>query len=200
MIDERAKGRRSPSPGGGSDRSCSWGLALPAFAAEPAWQVLTVPEDGFTVELPGKAPAAGSTSRIPELFSGVSEHGADLEGGFAMISVFTFRPEKRALLSEEEILDLGRGDGVSQLPRRGVRGRSSAARARRGEIAYACPDDVTIRYRLHLYGDRLYRLAAGGPRGVAESDAADRFFESFEIVELGLSSRARRLQSDSVRV
>jgi hypothetical protein len=51
------------------------------------------------------------------------------------------------------------------------------------QVAYTCPDDVTIRYRLHLYGDRLYRLAAGGPRGVAESAAAARFFQSFAIVD-----------------
>ncbi len=100
-----------------------------------------------------------------------------------MISIFAVPPEKRALLSEAEI-SISARRWFPQLPSRGIsadRGVPGAAR----EIAYACPDDVTIRYRLHLYGDRLYRLAAGGPRGVAESDAADRFFQSFEIADEG---------------
>ena len=112
-----------------------------------------------------------------------------------MISVFTFRPEKRALLSEEEILDLGAAmvfPNCRAAESRPIAGGPGAAR----EIAYACPDDVTIRYRLHLYGDRLYRLAAGGPRGVAEGDAADRFFQLVRDRRLGLSGRARRLQSE----
>jgi len=157
------------------------GLLLPALSAEPEWQVLEVPADGFTVELPAK-PQHRVNLQDPELFSGVSEHGADLNGGFAMISVFTFQPEKRALLSEEEILDLGAAmvfPNCRATESGPIAGGPGAAR--RG--AYACPDDVTIRYHLHLYGDRLYRLAAGGPRGVAEGDAADRFFQSFEIVD-----------------
>jgi hypothetical protein len=157
------------------------GLAAPGFAAEPEWQVLEVPEDGFTVELPDK-PQHRVNLQDPELFSGVSEHGADLQSGFAMISIFTFQPGKRALLSEEEILDLGSAmvrPDCRAAESRPLPGGPGAAR----EIAFACPDDVTIRYRLHHYGDRLYRLAAGGPRGVAESVAADRFFGSFEIVD-----------------
>jgi hypothetical protein len=143
--------------------------------------VLEVPEDGFSVELPDK-PQHRVNLQDPELFSGVSEHGADLDGGFAMISVFAFRPEKRELLTEEEILDLGAAmvfPNCRAAESRPLPGGPGAAR----EIAYACPDEVTMRYRLHLYGDRLYRLAAGGPRGVAEGDAADRFFGSFEIVD-----------------
>jgi hypothetical protein len=142
---------------------------------------MRVPEDGFAVEMPGK-PQHRINLQDPELFAGVSEHGADLAPGFVMVSVFTFVPEKRALLSDDEILNLGAATiprGCRETASGPIAGGPGAARA----VTFACPDDVTLAYRLHLYGDRLYRLAAGGPRGAAESDAADRFFRSFEIVE-----------------
>jgi hypothetical protein len=158
-------------------------LAVPGHvaAAELEWQTITVREDGFSVEMPGK-PQHRINLQDPELFAGVSEHGADLAPGFVMVSVFMFRPEKRALLSDDEILNLGAAmipRGCRETESGPIAGGPGAARA----VDFTCPDDVTLAYRLHLYGDRLYRLAAGGPRGAAESDAADRFFRSFEIVE-----------------
>ena len=135
---------------------------------------ITVPEDGFSVEMPGR-PQHRINLQDPELFAGVSEHGADLAPGFVMVSVFMFVPEKRALLSDDEILNLGAAmipPGCRETESGPIAGGPGAARA----VTFACPDDVTLAYRLHLYGDRLYRLAAGGPRGAAESDAADRFF------------------------
>lgn len=156
-------------------------LLWSATAADVDWQVLSVPEDGFSVEMPGK-PQQRINLQDPELFVAVAEHGADLLGGFVMVSVFTFRPEKRALLGDDDILELGAAmlpPGCYETDTRPLPGGPGAGRA----LDFACPRDVTLRYRLHLLGDRLYRLAAGGPQGVAESDEADRFFNSFAILE-----------------
>jgi len=159
----------------------SMALLWSATAADVDWQVLSVPEDGFSVEMPGK-PQQRINLQDPELFVAVAEHGADLLGGFVMVSVFTFRPEKRALLGDDDILKLGASmlpPGCYETDTRPLPGGPGAGRA----LDFACPRDVTLRYRLHLLGDRLYRLAAGGPQGVAESDEADRFFNSFAILE-----------------
>ena len=152
-----------------------------ASAAEPDWPLLSRPELGFGIAMPA-VPEHRDNLRDPELFAGVEDFGVGLGDGFLMVSVFTFHPEKRALLGEEEIFRLGEAmvpAGCTVEASRPLPGGPGAVVA----SDFACADGGTLRYRMHLYGDRFYRLAAGGPRGVAESDAADRFFRSFALIE-----------------
>src|SRR5690606_13239851 len=61
---------------------------------------------GFAVEMPAP-PQHRENLQDPELFAAVDEYGTPLGDGFVMVSVFAFRPEKRALLTEEDVFALG---------------------------------------------------------------------------------------------
>jgi hypothetical protein len=128
------------------------------------------------------APEHRDNLKDPELFASVDDYGAAMGDGFLMVSVFAIQPENRALLTEEEIFGLGEAmvpAGCAVSASRPLPGGPGAVVA----ADFACRNGVTLRYRMHLSGDRLYRLAAGGPQGVAEGDAADRFFRSFALVD-----------------
>jgi len=154
-------------------------LAAPALADD--WQRLAPEGRGFAVEMPA-APQHRENLNDPELFAAVDDYGSPLDEGFLTVSVFAFRPEKRALMSEADVFALGEAmvrPGCTPTASRPLPGGPGAA----VETDFACPDGVALRYRLHLYGDRLWRVAAGGPAGLADSDAADRFFRSFALTE-----------------
>lgn len=155
-------------------------LAVPARADE--WQVLAPEGMGFTAEMPA-GPQHRDNLNDPELFASVDDYGAGLAGGgFLMLSVFAFQPDKRGLMSEEDIFRLGDAmvqPGCTLTDSHPLPGGPGAA----VETDFACPEGVALRYRMHLSGNRLYRLAAGGPPGAADGAAADRFFESFELAE-----------------
>jgi len=153
--------------------------ALATAALAEDWHTFAPDGMGFSVEMPA-VPQHRDNLQDPELFAAVDDYGADLDVGFAMVSVFTFHPEKRDLIGEADIFDLGEAmvqSGCQVLRSRPLPGGPGAAR----QTDFACADGVTISYRLHLYGDRLYRLAAGGPEGVAEGAGADRFFQSLDL-------------------
>ena len=154
-------------------------LAVPALADD--WQRLAPEGGGFAVEMPA-APQHRENLQDPELFAAVDDYGSPLGDGFLMVSVFTFESGKLALMSEADVFALGEAmvrPGCTPTASRPLPGGPGAAI----ETDFACPDGVALRYRLHLYGDRLWRLAAGGPAGLADGDAADRFFRSFVFTE-----------------
>ena len=156
-------------------------LAVAVMAQADDWQVLAPEGKGFTVALPAE-PQHRENLNDPELFAGVDDYGVGLGAGFLMLSVFAFQPEKRGLMTEEDIFRLGDAmvqPGCTVTSSRPLPGGPGAA----VETDFACPEGVTLRYRMHLSGDRLFRLAAGGPAGTADSAAADRFFQSFELAE-----------------
>jgi hypothetical protein len=152
---------------------------VPALADD--WQVLTPEGKGFTVEMPTQ-PQHRENLQDPELFADIDDYGSPLGDGFVMVSVFEFESDKRALMTEDDIFSLGEAmvqPGCTVTASRPLPGGPGAA----VETDFACPDGVTLRYRMHLRGERFYRLAAGGPAGVADGDAADRFFQSFALSE-----------------
>ena len=155
-------------------------FAAPALAE--GWQVLAPEGKGFTAEVPAE-PQHRENLNDPELFAGVDDYGVGLaDGGFLMLSVFAFQPDKRSLMTEDDVFRLGEAmvqPGCTVATSHPLPGGPGAA----VQTDFACPEGVTLRYRMHLYGDRLYRLAAGGPPGVANGEAADRFFQSFELAE-----------------
>lgn len=151
----------------------------PALADD--WQLLAPEGKGFSVEMPTQ-PQHRENLEDPELFAAVDDYGAPVDDGFLMVSVFAFVPAKRDLMSEDDVFALGEAmvqPGCAMTTSRPLPGGPGAA----VETDFACPEGVTLRYRLHLYGDRLFRLAAGGPAGIAEGAAADRFFRSFALAE-----------------
>jgi hypothetical protein len=151
----------------------------PALADD--WQVLAPEGKGFTVEMPTQ-PQHRENLQDPELFADVDDYGSPVGDGFVMVSVFDFEPGKRALMTEDDVFSLGEAmvqPGCTVTASRPLPGGPGAA----VETDFACPDGVALRYRMHLRGDRFYRLAAGGPAGVADGDAADRFFQSFALSE-----------------
>ena len=153
--------------------------ATPALADD--WQTLAPEGKGFTVEMPTQ-PEHRENLNDPELFADVDDYGSPVGDGFVMVTVFDFEPEKRALMSEEDIFTLGATmvqPGCAMTASRPLPGGPGAAQ----ETDFACPEGVTLRYRMHLRGDRFWRLAAGGPSGVADGDVADRFFRSFVLSE-----------------
>ncbi len=154
-------------------------LCAPALAGD--WQTLAPEGGGFSVALPA-APQHRDNLNDPELFARVEDYGVGLGDGFLMLSVFAFQPDKRALMSEDDVFKLGEAmvpAGCTATASRPLPGGPGAA----VQADFACPEGVTLRYRMHLYGDRFYRLAAGGPAGIADGAEADRFFNSLELNE-----------------
>lgn len=159
--------------------ACLTGGAPPAFADD--WQTLAPEGRGFSVEMPS-APEHRENLKDPELFAAVDDYGSAAGDGFVMVTIFDFVPGKRELMSEEDIFALGAAmvqPGCMPTAARPLPGGPGAAQ----EADFACPEGVTLRYRMHLRGDRFWRLAAGGPSGVADGDVADRFFQSFALTE-----------------
>lgn len=151
--------------------------ATPALADD--WQTLAPAGKGFSVEMPTQ-PEHRENLNDPELFADVDDYGSPVGDGFVMVTVFDFEPGKRALMSEGDVFKLGEAmvqPGCSPTASRPLPGGPGAA----VETDFACPDGVTLRYRMHLLGDRFWRLAAGGPAGIADGDVADRFFGSFAL-------------------
>ena len=160
-------------------------LLLAAFAparAGEGWFTLAPPGEGFSVEMPGEGARSRDNNHDPELFESVDDYGADYDGGYFIVSAFHFRPEKREALTDAEIFDFSAAligptcQTVSVAPYLGGPGAAQS-------ISYDCGDGIRVAERVHLVGDRLYRLSAGGPDGVEASDGAARFFDSFKIVD-----------------
>lgn len=156
-------------------------LAWVTSAIADDWQTLSPEGKGFSVEMPTQ-PEHRENLNDPELFADVDDYGSPVGDGFVMVTVFDFEPGKRELISEEDIFALGAAmvqPGCAPTASRPLPGGPGAAQ----ETDFTCPEGVTLRYRMHLRGDRFWRLAAGGPAGIADGDVADRFFRSFVLSE-----------------
>jgi hypothetical protein len=168
-----------------SARAIAAMLLIAAFLparAEEGWFTLAPPGEGFSVEMPGEGARSRDNNHDPELFERVEDYGADYDGGYFIVSAFHFRPEKREALTDAEIFEFSAaliGPTCQTVLVEPYLGGPGAAQA----IRYDCGDGIRVAERVHLVGDRLYRLSAGGSDGVETSDGAARFFDSFRIVD-----------------
>jgi len=156
--------------------------AVAPTRAEEGWFTLAPPGEGFSVEMPGEEARSRDNNHDPELFEDVKDFGADYGVGYFILSVFHFRPDKREVLSDAEVFDFSAAligptcRTVSVSPYLGGPGAAQS-------VTYDCGDGIRVAERVHIVGDWLYRLSAGGPDGVEASDGAARFFDSFRIVD-----------------
>jgi hypothetical protein len=171
-------------------RADGWGIAfvfIGALAAAPSaaadWRVLAPLGLGMSIEIPGE-PVHSDENASPHVLAARNDFvfGTNPSEALYIVSIFDFRVEVREEMTEDDAFSVGVASiggyckPTSQTPRPEGPG---VAR----EVVYQCVDDYRVRGRLHLAGERLYRITAGGPGDVADSDDTYRFLDSFRLQE-----------------
>jgi hypothetical protein len=151
-----------------------------AFAAE--WRELAPPDLGFAIEIPGDAVYADENGS-PHVLAARHDYifGTDVSEPLYIVTVFRLRPKVRAEMKDADAFTLG----VSSIapPCRPIseepfpEGPGAAI-----EVVYRCYEDYRVRGRLHLSGDWIYRVTAGGPGGIADSADTYRYLDSFRVL------------------
>jgi len=157
-------------------------LAVGTSARAAEWQVVERPDLGFAIEVPGDSVYADENGS-PEILAERHDYivGTDFTEPLYIVTVFRLRPEVRAEMRDEDAFRMGvasiappcRPIAEEPLPK----GPGVAI-----EVIYNCIDDYRVRGRLHLSGDWVYRITAGGPGGTADSADSYRFLDSFRLV------------------
>lgn len=157
-------------------------LCGPSLAAE-GWEVLSVPELGFAVDLPGTPQTRQKTEDLINVLA-VHQYVVAVGDGIAAISVLDFRPAARSLsLATDEqvfryVIDnyVGFCEGALKEEPLAV-----AVGSGRQTLRVCDGGDITVRTHYHLVGDRLFNIVVGGPDGVDDGEIAKRIFESFRV-------------------
>jgi uncharacterized membrane protein len=158
-------------------------LAAPAFAAEPAWQTLSPPDSGLTVDVPGDSVLSEDISD-PDVIATSRNYTVKVgdDGTAFMVTVVNFKPESRDNMSDDQYYTVG-ADMIKDCHLRGYAYASGDDPASGRAATYGCSDGRAIRAEFHLKGLRLYRLVAMGPGKTPEGDAAKHFFSSYKAAD-----------------
>ena len=157
-------------------------LGGPSPAAE-RWEVLSVPELGFAVDLPGTPQTRQKNEDLINVLA-VHQYVVPVGDGIAAVSVMDFRPAARALpLATDEQVFRYAIDNYVGFCEGALKEEPLAVAVGSGrQTRRVCNDDkIAIRTHYHLVGNRLFNIVVGGPDGVDDGEVARRIFESFRI-------------------
>jgi hypothetical protein len=155
--------------------------ALIASAAAQGWKTYTFANDGFSIDLP--APPDISTGNLNGPI--VTNRQYQVEVGISGYVVGATRCSLEAKLDQwndnsmVELADAMKG---------GCRMRDGKPVSFAGALSYEmvldrCPDGIVMKVRMYVVGDWLYQLVAAGPTGVETKPEAQRFHDSFRLIQ-----------------
>jgi hypothetical protein len=160
--------------------------AAPAYA-QATWQTLTVPEAGFSIDLPG-VPTVTEPQSSP-LGERSRRYLVDL-GPTAYYMSYTVYPKPVAGVTPGGLLDSSREimlESVAGSLREEIHIRppGDGTEGEGRELVIDGKDETVYRVRIYVRGMRVYRVMAAGPKGFETNDSAKRFFGSFRYTEPG---------------
>ncbi len=142
---------------------------------------MTPPGMGFAVEIPGDTTYREDNTH-PDTLAARHDYMVvtDFEAPLYIVSVLDFRPEIRAAMREDAVFAFG--IGLIENCRTTSMEERPADIGMRLDIALVCIGNYHVIGRLHLAGDRLWRVTVGGPENIADNEDATRFLDSFRLV------------------
>jgi hypothetical protein len=153
----------------------------PAPAKQASWRDYRAKDAGFAVLMPGDPAISPENLNNGKV---LMTYEVDLGATYFSVSYNEIDAGWQRQTSSDDMLDRTRDGAVGAV--KGtlrVDRKFNVGNVRARELVYDTPDNLTLKQRHYLYGDRLFQVTYVGPPHSENNAEVKRFFESFRFVQ-----------------